>query len=126
MGKKNYNKMFKPESEPVAETPVLDEVVEEVIEEVVESVEVEAEVEPELEPEPELDPENVQLGKVVDCAQLNVRAEPSLSADLATDRPLKRNTELMIYPDESTDDFYKICTESGINGYCLKKFIEIQ
>ena len=29
-------------------------------------------------------------------------------------------------PDESTEDFYKICTESGINGYCLKKFIEIQ
>jgi hypothetical protein len=124
MGKKNYNKMFKPEPEPVVETPVLDEVVEEVIEEAVEQVEVEAEVEPE--PEPELNPENVQLGKVVDCAQLNVRTEPSLSAELATDRPLKRNAELMIYPDESTDDFYKICTESGINGYCLKKFIEIQ
>lgn len=116
MGKKNYNKMFNPNPEPVVETPVIDEVVEEIVDP----------VEVEVEPEPEPVVENVQLGKVVDCAQLNVRTKPSLSAELATDRPLKRNTELMIYPDESTEDFYKICTESGINGYCLKKFIEIQ
>lgn len=117
MSKKNYNKMFNAEqTETVEQVEHFDEVVEQV------SEMAEVAVEPEHEPAIE----NVQLGKVVDCAQLNVRAEPSLFADLATDRPLKRNTEMMIYPDESTEDFYKICTESGVEGYCLKKFVSIQ
>lgn len=112
MSKKNYNKMFEAEPEPVEQVEHFDEV----LEKVAEMAEVEV----------ELDPENVQLGKVVGCAQLNVRTEPSLFADLATDRPLKRDSEMMVYPDESTDEFYKICTESGVEGFCMKKFVAIQ
>lgn len=106
----NYNKMFEEEKTETVEH------FEDIVEEVAEKLDVEV----------DLDPENVQIGKVVDCAKLNVRAEPSLFADLATERPLERNTEVMVYPDESTEDFYKICTESGVEGYCLKKFIVIQ
>lgn len=115
MSNTNYNKMFDNETtEEVVETVEQVEHFDEVVEEVAEMTEVEPE------------PENIQLGKVVGCAQLNVRTEPSLFADLATDRPLKRNAEMMVYPDESTDEFYKICTESGVEGFCMKKFIEIQ
>lgn len=118
--KTNYNKMF--------EEPAVVEHFEEVVEEVAEMIEPEV-AKPEIvesEPEPELDPENMQVGKVSGCAQLNVRTEPSLDAGLATDRPLKRDTEVMVYPDESTEEFYSICTESGVTGFCLKKFIAIQ
>ena len=114
MSKKNYNKMFDAEPETIEQVEHFDEV----LEEVAELAEVEVEV--------AVEPENVQLGKVVGCAQLNVRTEPSLLAELATDRPLNRNAELMVYPDESTDEFYKICTESGLEGFCMKKFIAIQ
>lgn len=114
MAKKNYNKMYDQEAV---------EHFEEVVEEITEMIEPEV---VEVVPEPEPEPVDVQLGKVSGCAQLNVRTEPSLDAGLATDRPLKRDTEVMVYPDESTEDFYSICTESGVTGFCLKKFITIQ
>jgi SH3-like domain-containing protein len=73
-------------------------------------------VEPEL---PEL-----QLGFVAGCAKLNVRAEAKSDADvLAT---LKTDTEVMIDIAESTEDFYKICTASGLEGYCMKTYISVQ
>jgi len=33
------------------------------------------------------------------------------------------HAEVEIDELESTDDFYKICTASGVEGYCMKKFI---
>lgn len=63
------------------------------------------------------------LGKVVDCIKLNVREEPSTKASVV----FEINVGSMVFIDEtcSTDEFYKICTEHGVEGYCMKKFIEI-
>lgn len=63
------------------------------------------------------------LGKVVDCVRLNVREEPSTKASVVFEIPVGS----MVFIDEtcSTDEFYKICTEHGVEGYCMKKFIEI-
>lgn len=63
------------------------------------------------------------LGKVVDCVKLNVREEPSIKASVVFEIPVGTT----VYIDEtcSTDEFYKICTEHGVEGYCMKKFIEI-
>lgn len=63
------------------------------------------------------------LGKVVDCVKLNVREEPSIKADVVFEIPVGST----VFIDEtcSTDEFYKICTEHGVEGYCMKKFIEI-
>ena len=63
-------------------------------------------------------------GFVVDCEQLYVRSEPSTDSE-----PLgiiKKSTNLLIYENESTDDFYKICTEAGLEGFCMNKFIAIR
>lgn len=63
------------------------------------------------------------LGKVVDCVRLNVREEPSAKASVVFEIPVGST----VFIDEacSADDFYKICTEHGVEGYCMKKFIEI-
>ena len=63
------------------------------------------------------------LGKVVDCVKLNVREEPSTKASVV----FEINVGSVVFIDEtcSTDEFYKICTEHGVEGYCMKKFIEI-
>ena len=64
-----------------------------------------------------------KIGSVVDCKMLNVRKEPSIESEVLCE--ISWSTELMIYEEESTDEFYKICTASGIEGYCMKKFISI-
>lgn len=63
------------------------------------------------------------LGKVIGCVKLNVREEPSIKASVVFEIPVGTT----VYIDEtcSTDEFYKICTEHGVEGYCMKKFIEI-
>lgn len=83
---------------------------------VVSEPEVVAPIVPEMEA-----PKN--LGKVVDCVKLNVREEPNTKASVV----FEVNVGSTVIIDEtcSTDEFYKICTEHGVEGYCMKKFIEI-
>ena len=64
------------------------------------------------------------FGKVVDCSKLNVRQYPTLRADVLC--TLIENTEIEIDEDKSTDEFYAICTPTGLEGFCLKKFVEIR
>lgn len=67
--------------------------------------------------------EEVKIG-VVNCNKLNVREEPSLDSTIVCE--VKSQMELMIDEGESTDDFYKVFTSSGIEGFCMKKFITVQ
>jgi len=62
-------------------------------------------------------------GVVTDCLKLNVRKEPDSEAEVIGQ--ITAATKLVVYENESTDEFYKICTYSGIEGYCMKKFISI-
>lgn len=97
----NYNKNFKQEA---FEEPVEVETVEP------EAVEVEAVIEP-------------KVGIVTDCFKLNVREAPSIESDVIC--VLNLATEVRVYEDESTEDFYKISTATSKEGYCMKKFIAI-
>ena len=63
------------------------------------------------------------IGSVVDCIMLNVRKEPSIESEVLCE--ISWSTEIMVYEEESTGEFYKICTASGVEGYCMKKFISI-
>lgn len=63
------------------------------------------------------------LGIVVDCDKLNVRKEPSINADIVC--MIDASTNLIVDYESSTDEFYKICTYAGIEGYCMKKFVKI-
>lgn len=46
-----------------------------------------------------------------------VYAEPSIKSTVLCTLP--PNSELLLYPDESTDRWYKVCTTAGIEGYCF-------
>lgn len=102
----NYNKM----SQKNDETKI-DEIVPQPVEESVEEP-IEETVEPMM-----------LEGVVSGCAQMYVRSEASVDSE-----PLgiiKRDTKVQIYESEATDDFYSVCTETGLEGFCMKKFISV-
>ena len=102
------------------------EVEEENKEKVEESIEgqiVIPEVEPEPDPEPSIEPENRKFGKISNCKKLNVRKLPSRDAGIVSE--LVEGSEVMIDEKESTALFYKIYTEPGIEGFCMKQFIKV-
>lgn len=68
--------------------------------------------------------EEVKIGVVSNCNKLNVREEPNSNATIVCE--VESKTELMIDEGESTDEFYKVFTASGLDGFCMKKFISIQ
>ena len=63
------------------------------------------------------------IGVVDGCEKLNMRKDFNKESDIVT--IIAKGTELTINLSESTDDFYKVCTAAGIEGYCMKKFISI-
>lgn len=74
--------------------------------------------------EEEEEEENVLIGYVTDCDRLNVRFDPYSGAGIKC--VIEKDTEVMIVEGESTDAFYKVITASGIEGYCMKKYITVQ
>lgn len=64
------------------------------------------------------------IGKVVGCQKLNIRKEPNGEAEVLG--TISADSEIMIDEDESTSDFYKVYTESGTEGFCMKQYIAIQ
>ena len=63
------------------------------------------------------------IGIVTNCNKLNVREHPNTTAAILG--IISASTELVIIEEESTKDFYKICTSAGLEGYCMKKFITV-
>ena len=73
--------------------------------------------------EPVVEPEIRKFGKINNCKKLNVRKLPSRDAEIVSE--LIEGSEVMIDENESTALFYKICTEHGIEGFCMKQFIKV-
>ena len=72
------------------------------------------------------EPEKVQeikKGIVTDCLTLNIRKDPDINSEVVGN--IKCLSEIMIEDKESTDEFYKICTASGKEGFCMKKYIVV-
>lgn len=69
------------------------------------------------------EPVNEPTFGVVTCALLNVRESPDADADVTT--TIHKGHKLMVDVNASTDDFYSVCTETGVEGYCMKQFIEV-
>ena len=63
------------------------------------------------------------VGVVTGCAKLNVRRRPSLTADVVC--VVDENSPLVIDVDDPSSEWYKIFTESGFNGYCMKKYVSV-
>lgn len=70
------------------------------------------------------EPKKTVHGAVVGCFNLNVRTGPRKDFDVICEIPSE--SEVEIDESESFEDFYKICTASGVEGFCMKKFIEVR
>lgn len=127
MSNKHYTQYskFSGEEPMLVNDPELEveEAVEEKVEEPIEGQIVIPEVESKPDPEPSVKPENQKFGKVSNCKKLNIRKLPSRDAEIVSE--LIEGSEVMIDEKESTALFYKICTEHGIEGYCMKNFIKV-
>lgn len=89
------------------------------------------EVEPEVpadktetEPESATEPKTLKIGRVYGCKKLNVRKQPSTSAEIVTE--IVEGSEVILDVNASNALFYKISTENGIEGYCMRKYIAAQ
>lgn len=107
----NYSKNN--ETEEVMTPPVEEEVTE-----TVDTVEQPKVKEPAEEPVPVN-----KTGMVTDCAKLNVRKNPNTNSEVLC--VIEAASKVVIDEENSTGGFYKVCTESGVEGYCMKKFIKI-
>lgn len=67
---------------------------------------------------------DVKIGFVTNCKKLNVREKPRTDATIICE--VDYQTELVIDENESTEEFYKVFTAAGFEGFCMKKFITIQ
>lgn len=63
-------------------------------------------------------------GVVVNCAKLNVRETPSISGEVVC--VLNAASEFEIDVNGSNREWFKICTASGVDGYCMRKYVNAQ
>lgn len=109
MSNRNYTNYSKPAKQPPRHEP------HEVMAKPVEPVQKTEEV---------TKPKKPITGIVVNCFNLNVRTGPRKDSDVICEIP--SDSEVEIDESESFEDFYKICTASGVEGFCMKKFIEVR
>lgn len=103
---KNYSKIYSnPDVEPKEDVVVEETTIEEPV--------VEAPVAPPM-----------LTGVVTDCVKLNVRKTPAANGMILD--TIAKGTEVKIDEFKSTNDFYKVCVASGIEGFCMKKFITVK
>ena len=106
----NYNKYAKKE-----------EVVE-AVEDTVEAVEVteDVKVTKAIKNTDEETEAKVPIYGVVNCARLNIRRGPSIDTRPVT--IVESGSELEI--ETFNDEWFKVLTNDGISGYCMKKFVD--
>lgn len=68
--------------------------------------------------------DNVVYGEVSKCEKLNVREKPEPGAKVVC--KIDVGTELMIDMTNSIGKWFKIYTESGVEGYCMNDYITIK
>ena len=87
----------------------------------------EAAAEPVDQPVEESPKKETKVGIVVNCEKLNLRRTPlkdSDGANIITE--LLPGVAVVIDADESTPNFYKVITEDGLEGYCMRQFVEVK
>lgn len=110
--KKSYNRMYnnepveKKEVAPVESEAETVETVEAVAESVVETKSV------------------TKTGVVVDCTGLNVREYPDRKANVIS--ILMADSEVQVNVDEALDEWYHVFTATGLDGFCMKKYIAVK
>lgn len=124
MGHKNYSKFSekKEENKEVIETSATEEVPIEVSTE--EPIQIVTEEVNHVVEDPIAEANTELIGFVDGCDKLYVRKEGNKNSEYIT--IINRSDEVVIYLEKSTEDFYKVKTPEGVEGYCMKQFITIR
>ena len=69
-------------------------------------------------------PDKPYIGIVTDCLRLNVRQEPDENAKVVA--VIDCLSQVDVDLDGSTKDFCKVRTPDGIEGFCMKKYIQLR
>lgn len=80
--------------------------------------------EPQIAEEEVSEPKKQMIGTVMDCSSLNIRSKSNINSEIIA--TVKAGTELLIDKDESVNEWYKVCTEAGIEGFCMKRYVSIR
>lgn len=69
-----------------------------------------------------------KTGVVVGCNRLNVRSAPTTESNSVA--IIQEGTEVTIDilkagNKTETSDFYKVCLASGVEGFCMRKYVQI-
>lgn len=62
-------------------------------------------------------------GKVIDCTRLNVRKRPNKDSEVTCIIDVDSIVE--INENKSNDEWYRVTTDNGVYGYCMKKYISL-
>lgn len=65
-------------------------------------------------------------GVVSGCEMLNVRKENDKNAEIIFIINKDSEVQVDLSEDKESDEFYKVVTPSGVEGYCMKKFITLK
>ena len=64
-------------------------------------------------------------GIVSNCELLNIRKDSSKDAEVLCTIGVNTMVKVDLTVDKEAEEFYKIVTPNGVEGYCMKKFITI-
>jgi len=67
---------------------------------------------------------NEIIGKIINFDKLYVRKEANKDSEPVG--IVSKEDDLSIDKVHSTDEFYKVVTSNGLEGYCLKEFVKIE
>lgn len=62
-------------------------------------------------------------GTIVDCDKVRIRSSAKETNSNVIDYA-PCGTEVLIFPDESTKDFYKVITAFGVEGFIMRQFVD--
>lgn len=65
-------------------------------------------------------------GVVSGCEMLNVRKENKKDAEVIFIINKDSEVQVDLSENKESDEFYKVVTPSGVEGYCMKKFITLK
>lgn len=120
MSKHNYSQYSNKDNTNVDETVVEETAV---VEETVVDVAPVAEVASEKKSTKPTAKSETAKGIVTGCMKLNVRVKPNVNAEPVC--VVDAKSELKIDKSKSNKDWFYVCTTTGVEGYCMRKFVEV-
>lgn len=69
-------------------------------------------------------PEETAFANVANCEKLNVRKSPRLDATVV--QVIDKGDSIRIFKGQETANFYKVITNNGVVGFCMKKYIKLK